>query len=562
MSLSSRLALLRRDPEILITVGLLCAVVVIGLATVGDYSITIDEFNADDFGQKALAWYASGFTDRSLFTEVEQTLWYYGPWFHILTAWAQSLGLAPHWAVRHALTFLFGLAGIAMLLPIGRLAAGRWAGLVAVTLCLTTGYLYGSLFFTPIDIPFLFVMTAATLGIMVMARRAVPLWPASLCAGALTGLAIATRSSGFITQAYLIGATGLCAIQILCGGRASRLRNLARLALRTAAALVVGWAVTYCLWPWLQIGNPLQQFLEAFRYFANHPAAWNLPHWGETVRSNELPWSYVPGQLFARLPLAFLLLLLTGLVARIVTLAITLRDSCNGLADRKTRYEAAGALFSAPARQALIVWGAALVPILFVIVDGSTLYNGIRHVIFIIPMLAVVAGYAFVLILPWLKRVPVVSSAAIAAYLGYQIYILAALHPLEYIAFNALAGGVQGAYQRFDMDYWGAAGDIALKRLEHRMDLQFGPGQPNPPPKLTICIPWREPYLAPMYGRPWTLETDPAQAEYVIATEPARTCEKAAPVKLIDEVTRFGRPFAWTYARIPEAAERSAQPPR
>jgi hypothetical protein len=562
MSVFSRLNSLRRDPEIVITLALLCAVAVIGLATVGDYSITIDEWNADDFGQKALAWYTSDFTDRSMFTDVEETLWYYGPWFHMLTAWSQSLGLAAHWSVRHALTFLFGLAGIGTLLPIGRLAFGPCGGLAAVTLCLVTGYLYGSLFFTPIDIPFLFVMTAATLGVMVMARRAVPSWPASLCAGALTGLAMATRSSGFITQAYLVGAMGLCAIEILCAESALRWSDLSRLALQTAAALVVGWIVAYCLWPWLQIGNPIKQFAEAFRYFANHPAAWNFQHWGETVRSNHLPWSYAPAQLAARLPLAFLLLLITGLIASLVTPAIAIRDSWSGLADRKTRYSAVGALFCAPARQALIVWGAALLPILFVIVDGSTLYNGIRHVIFIIPMLAVIAGYAFVLILPWLKRVPLVSSAAIAGYIGYQVYILAALHPLEYIAFNALAGGVQGAYQRFDMDYWGAAADIALKRLERRMDLQFGPGQPNPPPKLTICIPWREPYVAPMYGRPWTLETDPAKADYVIAAEPTLTCATGDPVKLIDEVTRFGRPFAWTYARTSAAAAQSAQPPR
>ncbi len=52
------------------------------------------------------------------------------------------------------MTFMTGLAGLAALVPIGRLAVGRWGGLIAISLCLTTGYLYGSLFFTPIDIPF------------------------------------------------------------------------------------------------------------------------------------------------------------------------------------------------------------------------------------------------------------------------------------------------------------------------------------------------------------------------------------------------------------------------
>jgi len=39
---------------------------------------------------------------------------------------------------------------VAALLPIGRLAVGRWAGLIAIVLCLMTGYFYGSWFFTPI----------------------------------------------------------------------------------------------------------------------------------------------------------------------------------------------------------------------------------------------------------------------------------------------------------------------------------------------------------------------------------------------------------------------------
>ena len=54
-------------------------------------------------------------------------------------------------ADRGSLDALNTLAGLAAIVPIGRLAVGRWAGLVALVLCLTTGYLYGSIFFTPIS---------------------------------------------------------------------------------------------------------------------------------------------------------------------------------------------------------------------------------------------------------------------------------------------------------------------------------------------------------------------------------------------------------------------------
>ena len=80
----------------------------------------------------------------------------------MLTAAVQTLDLADRFTVRHAMTFLVGLGGLAALYPIGRLAVGRWTGLTAIVLCLMTGYLYGSLFFTPIDVPFLAAMTWAT----------------------------------------------------------------------------------------------------------------------------------------------------------------------------------------------------------------------------------------------------------------------------------------------------------------------------------------------------------------------------------------------------------------
>jgi len=552
----------RRDPEILVAVGLLCAAALVGLLTVDDYGLTVDEWNADSYGPKALAWYLSGFTDRSTFTDVEDTLWYYGPWFHSLITLVQWTGIAEHWAVRHAMTFLSGLAGIALLLPIGRLAAGRWAGLAAVTLCLTCGYLYGGIFFTPIDVPFLFAMTAATLAVMLMARERVPSWPATVAAGLLTGLAIATRSSGIIAQAYLVGAMALCAIEVILAEPQARGRQVARIAAHTLAAILLGWLTAFLLWPWLQIGNPFAQFYEAFAYFAKHPASWEFPHWGHTVTTNHLPWSYVPAELAARLPLVFLILLVLGLLIGLGQSVALVGAGGRALADRNWQNLKATVGEVTRARLALVVWAAVLLPMAFIMIKGSTLYNGIRHVLFLIPVIAVIAGYGLARVLPLLGRVPILAGAGIGAYLGYQVYLFAALHPLEYIEFNILAGGVHGAYQRFAMDYWSAAGNVALRRLEHRMDLDPARAAGDNPPSLLICIQWRQSMVAPMYRRPWKLETDPAKADYIIATESDPDCAKDQPVVLIDEVTRFGRAFAWTYARRPQPAAPAAALPR
>ena len=63
------------DAEILTAAVILGATLVVGLATAADYGISIDEFNADDYGPKALAWYTSGFINRSQFENVEFSLW-------------------------------------------------------------------------------------------------------------------------------------------------------------------------------------------------------------------------------------------------------------------------------------------------------------------------------------------------------------------------------------------------------------------------------------------------------------------------------------------------------
>ncbi len=541
--------MLRLDLEILIAIGLICGIAVFALARIDDYGITTDEWNADAYGAKAIAWYRSGFTDRAMFTDVEDTLWYYGPWFHMLVSAAQSLGLGEHWNVRHAMTFLCGLGGIALLLPIGRLAIGRWAGLTGIVLCLTTGYLYGSLFSTPIDVPFLFAMTAALAGIMLMADRPVPSWGASICAGLLTGLAVATRSSGFIAQAYLVGAMALCAIRVATTGE-HRLSDLGRIAVRAGSALAVGWLAAYCLWPWLQIGNPVSQFVEAFGYFANHPSSWTMLHWGQTVTTNDLPWHYVPGQLVARLPLTVLGLIVVAMALGLWRIVVHL--DWRGLRDGQSRIGAVAALVTRERRQMAIFCAATFLPIVFVIVEGSTLYNGLRHILFVIPLLALFAAAGFVWLLPWLRRLPILTAGAVSAYIGWQAATLSVLHPLEYIAFNTLTGGVHGAYNRFNMDYWAAAATIALRRLEDRVALEVPPDAP--PPKLLVCMPWREWLTASMYRRPWRLTLKAADAAYIIATEPQPGCAAGQPVVLIDEVKRYDRAFAWTYARRPGAA--------
>jgi hypothetical protein len=60
-----------------------------------------------------------------------------------------------------------------------------------------------------------------------------------------------------------------------------------------------------------------------------------------------------------------------------------------------------------------------------------------------------------------------------------------------------------------------------------------------------VCIGWREPLIGPMFRQPWTVATDPAQADFVIQTE-RWSCQNKVDGTVIDTVQRFGRIFATT----------------
>jgi hypothetical protein len=514
---------------------LLTSTLLIGLATVQDYGITVDEFLFDDYGPKALAWYASGGADTSLFYHDDN--WLYGPWFQMLTASVQSLDLADRFDVRHAMTFLVGIAGLAAVVPIGRIVAGPWAGFAALALCLLTGNLYGHLFFTPIDVPFMAAMTWALLAAIAMAQREMPSWPATVAAGLLGGLAIATRVGGILAQVYLIAAMALLAMEIVLLRGCGLMPSLSKIGLRVAVALTLGWLLAIALWPILHDENPLQHFLIAYHHFGALKLEMTIPYWGHPISTTDLPWSYIPGQLAARLPEVFIILLIAAPMfglAQAARLAQQWRAGVSGLL-----------LSVARARGILVVAMAALAPIAFIIITRASLYDGVRHILFTLPPLAVLAAWSLSRCFPLIRRFPVPFAALAAAQIGAVLFVLVRLHPLEYIATNAFAGWTPGSYGRFELDYWSIAATPALRRLEKRT---LGETADNAAPRITICIPWRENMVAPMFRRPWRVEQNPRDADFIIETERYH-CAHDTQDTLIDQVMRFDKPFAWTFRR-------------
>lgn len=94
-----------------------------------------------------------------------------------------------------------------------------------------------------------------------------------------------------------------------------------------------------------------------------------------------------------------------------------------------------------------------IVPLGAAIVFGSTTYDNSRHLLFVRAGFLLFAAIALDVIWRRFRSAWLRLGIGLAMLLPGWVGIWR-LHPYEYVYFNELAGGVRGAYRRFELDYW------------------------------------------------------------------------------------------------------------
>ena len=85
-------------------------------------------------------------------------------------------------------------------------------------------------------------------------------------------------------------------------------------------------------------------------------------------------------------------------------------------------------------------------------------FTGLRHFLFVVPPLAVLAGIGFDSALDWLaarrRELATAAFAVISVGYAWNAGTLVRLHPYEYMFYNPIVGGLEGALRRYEADYW------------------------------------------------------------------------------------------------------------
>ncbi len=505
----------------------LAAAAVASALTFRDYGLGWDDYTHAEYADLLLKLYASGFKDQSALSFVN--LYMYGGGFDMAAALLHKAVSLDLFETRRLLGAITGVIGLAVTWRLARRVSGPVAGLAALVLLALCPVFYGQVFMNPKDAPFAVAMVVFMLGLVRLAQDYPAPSPATvLILGFGAGLSLGCRVLGGLVVIYAaIGFLPLMIEEFRSHGARAAASRLVHVLYVLVPGAIFGYLVMGLIWPWsiVEPANPIRA-LGYFSVFFEKP--WKELFAGNLVSVENMPWSYLPTLFALKLPEIMLALLFVGLGG---TVALQFGDRAS--AKQK----------SVLAMIAL----AAMLPLVIAMVKRPALYNGIRHFIFVIPPMAVLAGVAFAWIVDWLKPrgASLVAAAWTLAALAMLLPLseMVRLHPYQYTYFNHAAGTVRAASSRYMLDYWG----LALKEASELLADQLEERQEVPPQdrkwRIAVCGPQRPAQVA--LGPAFTIGWESQAADFAITLGEFYCKGLTAPV--LAEVKRDDVVYARVY---------------
>jgi Dolichyl-phosphate-mannose-protein mannosyltransferase len=505
----------------------LAAVSLIAALTFRDYGLGWDDYTHAEYADLLLRMCGSGFKDTAALSFAN--LYMYGGGFDMAAALLHKVIPLELFETRRLLGAIVGVIGLAVTWRLGRRVGGPIAGLAALLLLALCPIYYGHMFMNPKDAPFAVAMVILMMGLVRLADEYPSPSPRTiLIVGLGAGLSIGSRILGGLALLYaLIGFVPLLIEESHTWGARKAARRFVHVLYMLLPGLAFGYLIMGLIWPWsiIQFANPLHA-LTYFSHFFEKP--WKEMFDGALVSVPDMPWSYLPTLFALQMPEVLLALSIAGVIGAVVVL-----PRSDVTARRKTIL--------------LMLMLAATLPIAVAMVKRPALYNGIRHFIFVIPPMTVLAGLAFAWGMNWLKDNRLGWQPAALAVFVFGLLLplgeMIRLHPYQYTHFNHIAGTVRGADDRFMLDYWG----LAFKQASDGLREQLVDKHEIPPHgrkwKVAVCGPQRPAQVA--LGPDFTIGWDSHAADFAMTLGEFYCKGLSAPVMV--EIKRDDVVFARVY---------------
>ena len=351
----------------------------------------------------------------------------------------------------------------------------------------------------------------------------------------MTGLALGVRSLGLLLFVYLWLAIVLYLPWRAGAGTSLRFAGLSLL--RTLPAVAAAYLIMILAWPWALLSplNPIRGLLA----FSEFHYAIRTAFAGQIYEMGGVPRIYVPAYLAIRVPL----ITLAGAALALLALLWSPRKEDAPQFRRDIAFVAMAVAFPLTCQVAL----------------HGPAFTGMRHFLFVLPPLAVLAGIGLSELLDALKarsrRLAYAGIAVIVPCLAWETATLVRLHPYENLSYNSLVGGLPGAYRRYDMDYWFNSMPEAIRRLEAYL-MEKAPAetaretaQVSKVYSVAVCglkLSFEQNVTLPQLR--WDFGSEWEESEFFIAPT-HMNCDRDLDGEVVATVERFGVPIAYVKDR-------------
>lgn len=398
------------------------------------FGISGDEPDMNLYGKAILRYFSSFGQDDYVFSgdrsfDRDGVIKYYGGLFDFIAAIINKVSPFAEFTTRHILNAWAGFLAIFFASKIAKRIGGVTAGVLVVWVMFLSPFFLGHAMNNPKDIPFAaaYVM-ALWLIIRLFDKLEGATWKDYLWPVLAIGAAINIRVGGILLLPYLLVISTL----IIFFKKIIRKEELSFAAFVKPIGIlaIAGYLAGSILWPFAiqsPISNPIIALQELSDFKINLAQIWE----GEKVWSNELPKTY----LLKTFGITNTLVLLLGLALGVV------------LAFTKIKKSYAEFL-------AFIIF-TGVFPVAYIIYSGSNVYHAWRHVLFVFPPLAITAACGWVFLSDFFKgKMRLVIIGISVGLLIEPLVFTIKTFPNTNTYHNFLAGGVEGAYGNYEVDFY------------------------------------------------------------------------------------------------------------
>ena len=395
-----------------------------------DFGITGDEEVQKIYGEKILAYFETNGEDKSALDY--KNLYFYGGLFDYCAAWMNKhVGGMDEYDMRHMLNAFVGFLMIFFTGLLAREVSGSWrVAFYALLFMALSPRIFGHAMNNPKDIPFAAAYVFTLLHLIRFLKQ-LPKPGSKTVVMLIIGIAAAinVRVGGILLIAYFglfIGLSYL--LQPKLRSHLSDAKHIAKIAGIGLIVAVFAFFGGMLFWPYA-LQAPLSNPFKALSEMSNFSTSIRMLYEGAHLWSDELPWYYIPKWIAISAPLFTLsgLLFFAGFYI---------------YKFRKIDY-----------LPLLFVFFTAVFPVSYAVYKGSSLYDGMRHFLFIYPILATLAAWGWnELIL--INKLKWIGSGVLAILVALPLIWAIQNHPHQYTYFNELFGGTKNAYGQYETDYW------------------------------------------------------------------------------------------------------------